>query len=275
HRRWARWRRGSTTGSTPPAGTRVTWCGSSSMKTCSPPSEYPGARIRDAPGLRSPGPDPVSGGGPVPVAHQFPALELVGLAPGLEPLGTDTEVEVAGELARVEARLGGEGVAGLGGDVGGGLRRVHRALDENQIAGGADAEAGPAGGLEVAAGHTGSGGGYQHGGAAPEEGQRHQVRGAASRGGGGAPGVDVVGEPVERVVLALPGGAGGRCHAGSLLTGRGGGWRRGGRYRSSMISPSWAVASWVSDMAARASGIGMAARAACRGPAECRRRVSV
>src|SRR4029077_7640358 len=127
------------------------------------------------------------------------------------------EVEVAGELARFEAGLGGERVAGPGRDVGGGLRRVHRSLDHDQVAGGADAEAGPAGGLQVPAGHAGGGGGYQQGGAVPEEGQRHQVRGAVSRAGGGDPGVDVAVEPVERVELALPGAAGGRCHAGSLL----------------------------------------------------------
>src|SRR5215471_6004969 len=54
HPRWARWRRGSSPGSTPPTGTRVTWCGSSSMKTCWPRSEYRGARIPDTPGPRPP-----------------------------------------------------------------------------------------------------------------------------------------------------------------------------------------------------------------------------
>src|SRR5262249_13982996 len=111
--------------------------------------------------------------------------------------------------------------------------------------------------------------------AVPEEGQRHQVRGAVAWAGGRDPGVDVVVEPVECVMLALPRGAGGRCHAGSLLTGRMAAGAGSGRYRSSMTSPSWGVLSWVSDMAARASAIGMAARAACMCSADSQRHVSV
>jgi hypothetical protein len=51
--------------------------------------------------------------------HQVAARELVGLAPGLQAARVDAEVEVGGgELAGVEAGLGGEGVADLGGEVG-------------------------------------------------------------------------------------------------------------------------------------------------------------
>ena len=71
---------------------------------------------------------PASGDGPAPVAHQLAARELVGFAPGLDPLGADVKVEVAGELARVETGFGGEGVAGLGGQSSllAGLRRAGR-----------------------------------------------------------------------------------------------------------------------------------------------------
>src|SRR5215467_13592069 len=160
---------------------------------------------------------PGSGRDPVPAADEVPAGELVRLAPRLEPLRLDPEVGVAGELARVEAGLDGEGVACLGGDLGGRGFRLHGPLDKHEVTGGADAQPHPARGPQVAAGRAGARGGYQQGGAVPQERQRHQVGSSAFRVGRGHPGVHVVLEPAQRVRLALLRRAGGRCHRGSLL----------------------------------------------------------
>src|SRR5919198_4970976 len=116
---------------------------------------------------------------PVSPAHELAALEFVGFAPGLEPLRVNAEVEVgATELARVEAGFGGEGVADLLWDLGS-RQCVHSSLDQDQIAGWADAEADLAGGLQIAAGWTGGRCGDQQGAAIPEEGQRHQIGGSS------------------------------------------------------------------------------------------------
>jgi len=163
----------------------------------------------------------VSGRDPVPAADEVPAGELVRLAPRLEPLWPDPEVGVAGQLARVEAGLGGERVACLGGDLGGRGFRLHGPLDKHQVTGGADAKPHPARGPQVAAGRAGARGGYQHGGAVPQERQRHQIGGPGYRVGRGHPRVHVAGEPAQRVHLALLRRTGGRSHDGSLLgTGR-------------------------------------------------------
>jgi drug/metabolite transporter (DMT)-like permease len=158
-----------------------------------------------------------SGRDPVPVADEVAAGQLVRLAPRLEPLRPDPEVGVAGQLARVEAGLGGEGVACLGGDLGGRGFRLHGPLDQHQVTGGADAQPHPARGPQVAAGRAGGRGGYQHPGAVPQERQRHRVGGPGGRVGRGHPRVHVVLEPAQRVRLALLRRAGGRCHRGSLL----------------------------------------------------------
>jgi hypothetical protein len=64
-----------------------------------------------------------------------PPSSSFGFAPSLQPLRVNAEVVVGGgELARVEVRLGREGVADLDGDLGG-RHRVHGALDEDEIAG--------------------------------------------------------------------------------------------------------------------------------------------
>ena len=98
---------------------------------------------------------PGSGRDPVPAADEVPAGELVRLAPRLEPLWPDPEVGVAGQLARVEAGLGGESVACLGGDLGGRGFRLHGPLDQHQVTGRADAQPDLAGGPQVAAGRAG------------------------------------------------------------------------------------------------------------------------
>ena len=72
-----------------------------------------------------------------------------------------------GALAGVEAGRGGEGRADLGREVGDG-QGLGGSFDEDEVAGGADAEADPAGRLEVAAGGAGGRGGDQQGGAVPE-----------------------------------------------------------------------------------------------------------
>src|SRR5947199_2181601 len=69
----------------------------------------------------------------VTVANEVPAAELVHLAPCLEPLRPDPEVGVAGQLARVEAGLGGERVAYLRGNLGGRGFRLHGPLDQHQV----------------------------------------------------------------------------------------------------------------------------------------------
>jgi O-acetylserine/cysteine efflux transporter len=159
----------------------------------------------------------VSGCDPVPVADEVPAGELVRLAPRLEPPRLDPEVGITGQLARVEAGLGGERVACVGGDLGGRGFRLHGPLDQHQITRGADTQPDSARGPQVAAGRAGGRGGDQHRGAIPQERQRHQIRDPGCRVGRGHPGVHVVLEPAQRVRLALLGRPGGRCHAGSLL----------------------------------------------------------
>jgi hypothetical protein len=57
-------------------------------------------------------------------------------------------------LTRVEAGFGREGIADLVRDLGG-RQCVHSPLDEDDIAGGADAETNLAGGLQITAGRTG------------------------------------------------------------------------------------------------------------------------
>jgi O-acetylserine/cysteine efflux transporter len=158
-----------------------------------------------------------SGNEPAPAAHEVAAGELVRLASGLEALRADAEVGVPVQLARVEAGLGGEGVACPGRDAGRRGHRVHGPLDQHQVAGRADAQPDPARGLQVAAGRAGGRGCDQHGRAVPQERQRHQVGGAAGRVGRGHPRVGVVLEPAQRVGLALLRGPGGRGHRGSLL----------------------------------------------------------
>jgi O-acetylserine/cysteine efflux transporter len=158
-----------------------------------------------------------SGGDPDSVADEVPAGQLVGLAPRLEPLRPDLEVGVAGQLARVEPGLGGKGVAGLRADLAGRGFRLHGPLDQYQVTGGADAQPHPARGAQVAAGRAGGRGGYQHGGAVPQERQRHQVGDPGCRVGRGHPRVHVALEPAQRIRLALLRRAGGRCHRGSLL----------------------------------------------------------
>jgi O-acetylserine/cysteine efflux transporter len=157
-----------------------------------------------------------SGCDPVPATDEVPAGELVRLAPRLEPLRPDPEVGIAGQLARVEAGLGGERVARLGGDFGGRGFRLHGPLDKHQVTRGADAQPHPARGPQVAAGRAGDGGGNQHGGAVPQERQWHQIGDPGCRVGRGHPRVHVVLEPAQRVRLALLRRAGGRCHRGSL-----------------------------------------------------------
>jgi O-acetylserine/cysteine efflux transporter len=159
-----------------------------------------------------------SGRDPVPATDEVPAGQLVRLAPRLEPLWPDPEVGVAGQLARVEAGLGGEGVACPGGDLGGRGFRLHGPLDQHQVTGGADAQPDLARGPQVTAGRAGGRGRYQHGCAVPQERQRHHVRGAAARVGRGHPGVHVGLQPVQRVHLALLRCPDGRGHGDSLLT---------------------------------------------------------
>jgi len=156
-----------------------------------------------------------SGSDPVPAADEVPAGQLVGLTPRLEPFRPDPVVGVAGQLAWIESGLGGEGVACLRADLAGRGFRLHGPLDQDQVAGRADAEPGPAGGPQVAAGPAAARRGDKHRGAIPQKRQRHQVRGAAVRVGRGDPRVHVVLQPAERVGLALR-RCPGRGH-GSLL----------------------------------------------------------
>ena len=159
-----------------------------------------------------------SGRDPVPVAHEIAPGQLVGLTPGLQAPGADVEVGVAvGQLTRVEAGLDGEGVTRAGRNVGRRGHLVHGPLDQHQVAGRTDTQPDLARGLQVAAGRAGSRGGYQHGGAVPQERQRHHVRGAAARVGRGHPRVGVVLEPAQRVGPALLPGPGGRGHRRGLL----------------------------------------------------------
>jgi len=163
-----------------------------------------------------------SGNDPVPAAHEIAAGQLVDLAPGLEAPRPDVEVGVAGQLARVEAGLGREGVTCGGRNVGRRGHRLHGPLDQHQVAGRADAQPDLARGLQVAAGRAGGRGRNQHGGAVPQKRQRHQVRGTAARVGRGHPRVGVLLKPAQRVGLALLRGPGGRGHRRSLLgAGRG------------------------------------------------------
>ena len=160
-----------------------------------------------------------SGNDPVPAAHEIAASQLVGLAPGLEAPRSDAEIGVAvAQLARVEAGLDRERVACAGRNVGRRGHRLHGPLDQHQVTGRADAQPDLPRGLQVATGRAGGRGRYQHGGAVPQERQRHQVRGAAARVGGGHPGVGVLLKPAQRVGLALLGAPGGRGHRGSLLS---------------------------------------------------------
>jgi O-acetylserine/cysteine efflux transporter len=125
-----------------------------------------------------------SGNDPVPVAHEIAPGQLVGLAPGLAAPRADVAAGVAvGQLARVEAGLDGEGVTWA--DRNGGRRgyRLHGPLDRHQVAGRADAQPGLPRGLQVAAGGAGRLGRYEHGGAVPQERQRHHVGGDAARVG--------------------------------------------------------------------------------------------
>jgi drug/metabolite transporter (DMT)-like permease len=159
-----------------------------------------------------------SGNDPVPAAHEIAGGQLVGLAPGLEAPRADVEVGVAvGQLARVEAGLDSEGVTCGGRNVGRRGYRLHGPLDQHQVAGRADAQPDLARGLQVAASRACGRGRYQHGGAVPQERQRHHVGGAAAWVGRSHPGVGVLLKPAQRVGLALLRGAGGRGHRDSLL----------------------------------------------------------
>src|SRR5215467_3500013 len=154
---------------------------------------------------------------PVTVAHEIAADQLVDLAPGLDASRADVKVGVrVGQLARVEAGLEGEGVTWGGRNVGRRGHRLHGPLDQHQVAGRADAQPDPARGLQVAAGRAGGRGRDQHGGAVPQERQRHHIGGAAARVGRGHPRVGVALEPAQRVGLALLRGPGGRGHRRSL-----------------------------------------------------------
>jgi hypothetical protein len=105
---------------------------------------------------------------PLPTPHHLPPVQLVRFPPGLDADRGDAEVAVGGgELARVEAGLGGEGVAEFGGDVGS-IQWLRRADDEDDIAGRAEADAHLASGLQVAAGRAGRRGGDQQRLAVPE-----------------------------------------------------------------------------------------------------------
>src|SRR5215472_1329668 len=154
---------------------------------------------------------------PVTVAHEIAADQLVDLAPGLDAERADVEVGVTvGQLARVEAGLDGEGVTCAGRNVGRRGHRLHGPLNQHQVAGRADSQPDLARGLQVAAGRAGGRGRYQHGGAVPQERQRHHVGGAAARVGRGHPRIGVLLEPTQRVGLALLRGPRGRGHRGSL-----------------------------------------------------------
>jgi len=154
---------------------------------------------------------------PVTVAHEIAADQLVDLAPGLDAERADVEVGVTvGQLARVEAGLDGEGVTCAGRNVGRRGYRLHGPLNQHQVAGRADSQPDLARGLQVAAGRAGGRGRYQHGGAVPQERQRHHVGGTAARVGRGHPHVGVLLEPTQRVGLALLRGPGWRGHRGSL-----------------------------------------------------------
>jgi drug/metabolite transporter (DMT)-like permease len=158
-----------------------------------------------------------SGRDPVPTADEVPAGQLVRLAPRLQPLRADQEVGIAVQLARVEAGLDSEGVAHVGGELGGRGFRLHGPLDQHQVTGGADAQPHLAGGPQVPAGAAGGRGGDQHRRPVPEERKRHQVGGAGCRIGRGHPRVGVVLQPPQRVRLALLRSPGGRSHRCSLL----------------------------------------------------------
>jgi drug/metabolite transporter (DMT)-like permease len=153
---------------------------------------------------------------PVTVAHEIAAGQLVDLAPGLDAARADVEVGVVGQLARVEAGLDSEGVTCGGRNVGRRGHRLHGPLDQHQVTGRADAQPDLARGPQVAAGRAGGRGRYQHGGAVPQERQRHHVGGAAARVGRGHPRIGVALEPAQRVGLALLRRPGGRGHRGSL-----------------------------------------------------------
>src|SRR6516162_4007284 len=137
---------------------------------------------------------------PVTVAHEIAADQLVDLAPGLDAQRADVEV----------------GVTGAGRNVGRRGYRLHGPLNQHQVAGRADSQPDLARGLQVAAGRAGGRGRYQHGGAVPQERQRHHVGGTAARVGRGHPRVGVLLEPTQRVGLALLRGPGWRGHRGSL-----------------------------------------------------------
>src|SRR5690242_7010054 len=153
---------------------------------------------------------------PVTVPHEIAVGQLIDLAPGLDAPRADVEVGVFGQLARVEAGLGSEGVTCGGRNVGRRGHRLHGPLDQHQVAGRADAQPDLARGPQVAAGRAGGRGRYQHGGAVPQERQRHQVGGAAARVGRGHPRVGIALEPAQRVGRALLWGPGGRDHRRSL-----------------------------------------------------------
>src|SRR5262249_51670990 len=154
---------------------------------------------------------------PGTIAHEIAPGQLIDLAPGLDAPRADVEVGVGvGQLARIEAGLDGEGVTCGGRNVGRRGHRLHGPLDQHQVAGRADAQPYLARGLQVAAGRAGGRGRYEHGGAVPQERQRHQVGGAAARVGRGHPRVGVALEPAQRVGLALLPGPGGRGHRRSL-----------------------------------------------------------
>jgi hypothetical protein len=154
---------------------------------------------------------------PVTVAHEIAADQLVDLAPGLDAPRADVEVGVTfGQLARVEAGLDSEGVTCGDRNVGRRGYRLHGPLDQHQVAGRADAHPDLARGLQVAARRAGGRGRYQHGGAVPQERQRHHVGGAAARVGRGHPRIGVLLEPTQRVGPALLRGPRGRGHRGSL-----------------------------------------------------------
>src|SRR6476620_9408626 len=114
-------------------------------------------------------PDPQSGNEPEAAMHQVATSELLGLAPGLDSLRLDPEPGVwRDELARVEAGLGGKGVAELVRDFGGG-NGLRAALDQNQVSRGPNSEADPARGEQIPTGRAGRRGRYQQRHAVPQE----------------------------------------------------------------------------------------------------------
>src|SRR5664279_3713220 len=151
-------------------------------------------------------------GEPPAIPHQVAAIELVSLAPGLESLRGYAEVEVrAGFLARVEAGLDRKRVADLLRDLAD-REHTHGVLDQDDVAGWAEAETNCVAGLDVATGRAGSRGGQQQGDAVPEERQWHEIRRPGYLVGRRHPSVEIMLESIQNVLLALLRSPGGHGH---------------------------------------------------------------